>query len=264
MTDTQPQQVATTFVSLADALVADFDVLDFLAQLTERAVDLLAVDAASVILADGRGGRRPAAGSSERPELVELFAAQARQGPSAACVRVGTVVTSPELAADADRWPEFTDLAGRAGFRAAYAIPMRLRDDTIGALTLLSSTNGELTGDRQALGQGLADLATIGILQQRAISREEIIYEQLQATLHRRTVIEQAKGVLAESGDLEMHAAYLVLRGYARASGRRMSDVARDLTTRTLNVDEVLGGRPHAAGADEPGQEGVRRDRPGS
>jgi GAF domain-containing protein len=240
MSNTRDQRLAATFVSLADTLVADFDVLDFLGMLTERAVELLEVDAAGVILADQRGGWRPAAGSSENSGLVEVFAAQTRQGPCLDCVRTGKLVLSMDLAADVERWPQFAPFATSAGFRAACAVPMRLRDEVIGALTLLRTAAGPVDRDSIALGQALADVATIGILQQRAVNRQEILSEQLQATLYRRTVIEQAKGVLAERGDLDMHAAYTLLRGYARGTRRRLSDVARDLANGELDTTLLL------------------------
>ena len=240
MSTGRDQRLADVFVSLADTLVADFDVLDFLGLLTERAVELLAVDAAGVTLSDQRGGWRPAAGSSERADLVEVFAAQTRQGPCLDCVRTGAVVTSADLTADTLRWPLFAPAAVDAGFRAAAAVPMRLRNETIGALTLLHTAPVAVDDVSIALGQALADIATIGILQQRAVHREEIVSEQLQAALHHRTVVEQAKGVLAEAGGLDMQQAYTRLRAHAHTHHLRLSDVARDLATGTLEVSEVL------------------------
>lgn len=234
------QRLAATFVALADTLVADFDVLEFLGLLAERAVELLDVDAAGVILSDQRGGWRPTAGSSEHAELVEMFAAQTRQGPCLDCVRTGDVVASADLAAEAARWPQFAPAAVTAGFRAACAVPLRLRAQVIGALTLLNTRAVAIDEPSIGLGQALADIATIGILQQRAVHHEEIVSEQLQATLHHRVVVEQAKGVLAESGDLDMHQAYTALRGYARRQHLRLSDVAQDVATGVLDGREVL------------------------
>ncbi|WP_101609197.1 GAF and ANTAR domain-containing protein [Amycolatopsis sp. BJA-103] len=240
MTTDREQTVADTFVSLADTLVADFDVLDFLGLLTERAVDLLNVDAAAVILSDQRGGWRPTAGSSEQAELIEVFAAQTQQGPCLDCVDSGVMVASADLSADLERWPDFAPAAVNAGFRAACAVPMRLRDDVIGALTLLGTKPVAIDDTSVALGQSLADIATIGILQHRAIRHDEIVSEQLQAALHHRTVVEQAKGVLAEAGGLDMHQAYLALRGYAHAHRRRLSDIARDVATMALDPHTLL------------------------
>jgi transcriptional regulator with GAF, ATPase, and Fis domain len=246
MSTGRDQRLADVFVSLADTLVADFDVLDFLGLLTERAVELLQVDAAGVILSDQRGGWRPAAGSSEHADLVEVFAAQTRQGPCLDCVRTGVAVTSADLVADVDRWPQFAPAAVSAGFRAVTAVPMRLREDIIGALTLLHTESVAIDDASIALGQALADIATIGILQQRAVHREEIVFEQLQAALHHRTVVEQAKGVLAEAGGLDMHQAYTRLRDHARAHRLRLSDVARDVATGVLDTAEVLTGAARA------------------
>lgn len=241
MTTSPDRRLARTFVTLADTLVADFDVLDFLALLTERAVEHLEVDAAGVILSDQRGGWRPAAGSSERADLVELFAAQTRQGPCFDCLATGEPVTSADLSAATElaRWPKFAPAALDAGFRAASAVPMRLRQQTIGALTLLNHEVSELDTDTIAVGQALADVATIGILHHRAASRSELLAEQLEATLHHRTVIEQAKGVLAEYGGIDMHEAFVRLREYAHHHRLRLSDVAREIAEGTLEPGEL-------------------------
>lgn len=240
MSTDRDQQLADTFVSLADTLVADFDVLDFLGMLTERAVDLLAVDAAGVILSDQRGGLRPLASSSEHAELVRVFAAQAEQGPCLDCIGTGLPVASTDLADEHQRWSRFAPAAVNAGYRAVCAVPMRLREEVIGALTLLNTRPGAIDDTSIVLGQALADVATIGILQQRAIRHDEVVAEQLQAALHYRTVVEQAKGVLAEVGNLDMNRAYLALRGYARARRRRLSDVAFDVVRTTLDPQELL------------------------
>lgn len=237
MNTSPDRRLASTFVTLADTLVADFDVLDFLALLAERSAELLAVDAAGVILTDQRGGWRPAAGSSERADLVELLATQAQEGPCFDCVASGEPVTGADLTTPVmqARWPRFAPAAIDAGFRAASAVPMRLRDQTVGALTLLNQDPVELDIDTIEIGQALADVATIGILHHRAASRGELLAEQLEATLHHRTVIEQAKGVLAEYGNLDMHDAFTQLRGFAHTQRRRLSDVARDLADGTLD-----------------------------
>ncbi len=240
MSTARDQHLATAFVALADTLVDDFDVLDFLGMLTERAVDLLDVDAAGVILSDQRGGWRPTAGSSEQAELVEVFAAQTQEGPCLDCVRTGAPVTSGDLAQESGRWPGFAPAAVNAGFRAASAVPMRLRGDVIGALTLLGADPGTINDSSVALGQALADIATIGILQQRAIRHDEIVFEQLQATLHHRTVVEQAKGVLAEAGGLDMHQAYVALRDYAHTHRKRLSEIAREVATSILDPRDLI------------------------
>ncbi|WP_020497158.1 GAF and ANTAR domain-containing protein [Sciscionella marina] len=240
MSSAREQRLAATFVTLADTLVAEFDVLDFLTLLTERAVELLDVSAAGVMLSDQRGGWRPTATSSEHAELVHLFASQTRGGPCQDAAHTGAPVASPDLNAEADRWPDFVHAATHAGYHAAYAIPMRLREQTIGSLTLLNNRTTPVDQDSAALGQALADVATIGLLQHRAVHRQETLSEQLQAALHWRTVVEQAKGTLAEAGNLDMHQAYTLLRNYAHHNHRPLSQLAHDLATGQHTPDQLL------------------------
>ena len=128
-----------------------------------------------------------------------------------------------------ERWPRFAVEASAAGFDAVHALPMRLRGQTIGALNLFWTSAAEVHPDDLRLGQALADVATIAILQERLTRSRELLAGQLQAALDSRIAIEQAKGVLAERGGLEMSAAFDLLRHTARSSGRRLADVARDV-----------------------------------
>lgn len=245
MATEREQRLAQTFVALSDTLVGDFDVMDFLSLLTERAAGLLDVAAVGVILSDQRGGWHPTAASNEDARLLELFAIQTREGPCQDCIRGSTTIASADLAVEHTRWPSFTEAAVAAGFRAAAAVPMRLRRETIGALTLLNRNAVGVNEADAELGQALADVATIGILHQRAARRNETLSEQLQATLHHRVVIEQAKGVLAESGDLSMRHAFELLRDYARANGQGLTDLARSIADRTVRAADVLAHHVH-------------------
>jgi transcriptional regulator with GAF, ATPase, and Fis domain len=217
-----------TFVDLADTMVADFDVIDFLHILTDRSVSLLAVSAAGVMLADPRGELRVAAASSEAAGLIELFQIQNDQGPCLDCFRTGQPVTAADLTGPDQRWPQFAAAASRAGFRAVEALPMRLRNEVIGALNLFRAAPEPLSPADLRIGQALADVATIGLLQERAVRRVETVAEQLQGALNSRVVVEQAKGKLAERLSIDMDEAFGLLRAYARNSNQRLTDVARN------------------------------------
>ena len=91
-----------------------------------------------------------------------------------------------------------------------------------------------------AVGQALADVATIGILQERAIRRSEVLNEQLQTALTSRVIIEQAKGAVAQASGVGMGEAFNHLRGYARGRNLKLSDVARDVVEGTLNPEVLL------------------------
>jgi GAF domain-containing protein len=131
------------------------------------------------------------------------------------------------VAASRERWPRFAEQALRVGFHSAFALPMRLRDEAIGALNLFHTKPGPLSTESLRVGQALADVATIALLQQRALRRSEEITEQLQAALNSRINIEQAKGVLAERFQLDMAEAFEVLRHHARNHNEKLSEVAR-------------------------------------
>src|SRR5690349_7108369 len=220
--------LSDTFIELADTMVADFDVIDFLHLLTDRSVALLAASAAGVVLADPRGELRVAAASSEQAELLELFQLQNDEGPCLECFRAGRPVTAADLADAAPRWPRFAAAATQAGFGAVEALPMRLRDQVIGALNLFRAEPGPLGTADLRIGQALADVATIGLLHERNVRRRETVAEQLQAALNSRVVIEQAKGKLAERLGVDMDRAFRMLRDYARNTNQHLTDVARD------------------------------------
>jgi len=219
--------LSDTFVELADTMVADFDVIDFLHLLTDRSVALLAASAAGVVLADPRGELRVAAASSEEAGLLELFQLQNDQGPCLECFRTGRPVTATDLASAAQRWPRFAQAAMQAGFASVEALPMRLRDQVIGALNLFRAEPDPLDPADLRIGQALADVATIGLLHERNVRRRETVAEQLQAALNSRVIIEQAKGKLAERLGLDMDHAFTMLREYARNTNQRLTDVAR-------------------------------------
>jgi GAF domain-containing protein len=219
--------LSETFVELADTLVAGFDVIDFLHVLTDRSVQLLDASAAGLLLADPGGKLRVVAASSERARLLELFQIQNDQGPCLDCFRNGEPVAAPDLSTEASRWPRFTAAAGEAGFSAVQALPMRLREQTIGAMNLFRADPGAFEEADVRIGQALADVATISLLNERSLRRSEILNEQLQTALNSRVTIEQAKGKLAERLGLDVDQAFNVLRNYARSRNHRLSDLAR-------------------------------------
>jgi transcriptional regulator with GAF, ATPase, and Fis domain len=238
--------VARSLVSLADTLIDEFDLAEFLHMLVEQCVDLLDVAAAGVLLVDQHGGVRMAAASSEKAELLELFAVETSNGPCVECVRTGRPVASVDLASDAARWPRFAAAAQACGFTAAHALPMRLRREVIGTLSLLNAEPGALSPMSSQLGQALADVATIGILHQRTIGQAEIVTEQLQTALNTRVIIEQAKGMLsARSGTLTTEQAFHALRGYARAHNQRLSDLARKVIDNTADTAAIVADVRH-------------------
>jgi transcriptional regulator with GAF, ATPase, and Fis domain len=236
--------LSETFVELTDTMVADFDVIDFLHVLTDRSVQLLDVSAAGLLLADPRGELRVVAASSEAARLLELFQLQNQEGPCLDCYRTGRPVEATDLAAETRRWPRFAAAAQRAGFTAVQALPMRLREQVIGALNLFRADAGAFAPGDVRVGQALADVATISLLHERNVRLSDTLNEQLQTALNSRVVIEQAKGKLAERLGLDMDQAFSLLRKYARTRNMRLSDLAQAVIDGSEPVPGLTAGRP--------------------
>jgi len=236
--------LSDTFVELTDTMVAGFDVIDFLHVLTDRSVQLLDVDAAGLLLADPRGELRVVAASSEAARLIELFQLQNDQGPCLDCYRSGTTVHAADLTAEAGRWPRFAPAARQAGFTAVQALPMRLREQIIGALNLFRASPGGFAAADIRIGQALADVATISLLHERGMRRSETLNEQLQNALNSRVIIEQAKGKLAERLGVDMDQAFSLLRDFARARNRRLSELAQALVEGTESLTGPADHQP--------------------
>jgi GAF domain-containing protein len=189
------------------------------------------------------------AASSEAARLLELFQLQSDQGPCLDCFRSGRPVSATALSAD-QRWPRFADAAAEAGFSAVQALPMRLRDQVIGALNLFRDTPGAFDADVVHVGQALADVATISLLHERSMRRSDTLNEQLQAALNSRVVIEQAKGKLAERLGIDVNQAFTLLRDQARNRNQRLSDLARAFVDGTQAINDPATGSPRRASRD--------------
>jgi GAF domain-containing protein len=231
--------LARTFVQLADTLVDEFDVVELLTVLADRCVEVLDVSAAGLMLVATEGELRIVASSSEAMRLVELFELQSQEGPCLDCFRTRRPVLNQHLDRVDDRWPLFAPVALEAGFQSVHALPMRLRGEVIGALNLFRSDRGDIPEDDVATGQALADVATIAILQHRAVLESQLVNAQLSYALKSRTVIEQAKGVLAERAGLEIEAAFELMRNHARNHNLKLADVAEGVVDGTLSAESL-------------------------
>ena len=223
------ERLANAFVGLADTLVADYDVIELAQQLIDSTMTLLPIAAAGILLGDAKGELHVFASSSEQTRLLELLQVEADVGPCLEAYRTAQPMLVDDLAANSARWPAFARRAAEYDFRSVMALPLRLRSERVGALNLFRAETGPMTAADLSVGQALADVATIGILHQRILTRSELVNQQLQTALNTRLVIEQAKGVLAERANLDMDTAFNMLRGHARRTNRRLAELAREV-----------------------------------
>jgi transcriptional regulator with GAF, ATPase, and Fis domain len=232
-------ELAEVFVTLADTLVDDYDVVELMEHLTQTCVDVLGATAAGLMISDQRGSLQVIAASSQEVHLLELFQIQSDEGPCLDCVLGGSAVIVEDLSKETTRWPAFTPAAQAANFQAVHAVPLRLRSDILGAMNLFFDEPVGLNARDRRVAQALADVATIGVLQQRAVHRASVVAEQLQRALNSRVVIEQAKGMLAQHMQRGMDEAFAALRGYARNHNRKLTDLAMALSTGEVQPAEI-------------------------
>jgi GAF domain-containing protein len=224
-------QLSAAFVKLADTLIADFDVVDLLHWLVEECTKILDTQAGGLLLVDPAGVLQLVASTNEEAELVEVLQLAAGEGPCLDCFHTGSPVTVGDIETEAYKWPNFSAEAMKQGFRSVHATPLRLRGQTIGTMNLFSTHVGELAHEDIAVAQALADVATIGILQERTIRSATLISEQLQHALDSRILIEQAKGVLAATTGMSMNEAFATMRAHSRNKNCR-----RSLKTRPVSL----------------------------
>lgn len=247
------ERLAEVFVEMADTLVDEFDVIEFLQMVTTRTAELTNVSAVGLLLADHHGQLQFMAASDEATRLLELFQLQHHEGPCLDAFVTRAPVVNADLSRAVGRWPLFAPRAAASGFRSVHALPLRLRSQVIGALNLFGAGIGTLAPADVLVVQALADVATIGLLQERAIHRAEVLAEQLQGALNSRVIVEQAKGALARIHDIGVDEAFEKLRTYARHANRKLGDVARTVILDPASIPALTLAVPPADGAPPMG-----------
>jgi GAF domain-containing protein len=232
---TSQSLLSRTFVQLADSLVDEFDIIELLTLLSTRCVELFDAAAAGILLGDQRGSLQIVAASTEQARLLELFQLQNNEGPCLDAHASGIAVVNRDLA-QANNWPRFAPVARAAGFRTVQAFPLRLRDVVIGTLNIFVNNRVVFDDEDLALCQALADVSTIAVLQNQAAQEAVTVNGQLQRALDSRIAIEQAKGILAERGHVDMTEAFAQLRHFARDNNKRLSEVATAVVAGQLNI----------------------------
>ena len=230
------ERLADAFVEVADTLVDEFDLIDFLHNLADHVADVSGASSVGLMLADQDESLHYMAASSDGAKHLELFQLQHDEGPCLDCFHLGTPVILTDLRQDEGRWPEFSPRALAAGVRSVHAFPMRLRKQVIGTLNVFGEEPLPLEAIDVRIVQAMADVATISILQARAISSAEILTEQLQGALNSRIVIEQAKGVMARADGVTVDEAFTALRAHARNHHLRLVDLAHDVVNGTVEL----------------------------
>lgn len=229
-------QLGAAFVEITDIFVNDFDLADLLQTVVDDAKLLLNIDEAGLLVTGEGGGLQVLAATSERSRLMEALQLSGRGGPGAQSFSTGKVVSVADIRGSGQAWQTFERVAEQEGFRAVHAVPMRLREKIIGGLTLFSDEPNVLAEDEAKIAQSLADIATIAIISHRVMSDHIALSDQLQSALNSRVIIEQAKGIISQTSDVTVDAAFELLRTHARSRGLRLTAVAREIVDLRLTL----------------------------
>jgi transcriptional regulator with GAF, ATPase, and Fis domain len=235
-TRSREDRLVATFVTVADTLVAEYDVVDLLQTLVDDCTGLFDAAAAGILLVAPNGELEVVVSTNESSDFLGIVQAKQGQGPCVEAITTGQLVSVPDLEDVATNWAFFADAALRSGYRSIHAMPMRLRQSTIGSLNLFRADVGRLAERDAVAAQALADVATISILQERAHRESDIAREQLQRALDSRVVIEQAKGILAQRHGVDMGRAFELIRSHARSNQLRLGDTAAAIVSGKLSL----------------------------
>jgi hypothetical protein len=206
----------------------------------------LAVDDASLSLADGSQQRVPLGASSEVAEVAERLQFTVGAGP---CI-TAQETQQPVFAVEEDlrrRWPVFAQLLMDATpFRAVVALPLKPALSGAGAIDLYFRTSVEV------LGLDVFEAVAVGELVTSALSDAAVWSSWSPAEgpewLHgpapqRRAAVWEAMGKLSIDLEVSAPAALDLLRARAYADGRTVDDVAGDLLAGTLRASDLGAGR---------------------
>ncbi|MFJ1809580.1 MULTISPECIES: GAF domain-containing protein [unclassified Streptomyces] len=238
------RRLAQAFLTLSDTYAAEFDPLHLFHRLVHACQDLLDVDAAAVMIADARGGMRTMASTDEDAAFVELLQLQNGHGPCVDCYRTGEPVSVPDISAEQERWPHLVAAVVEAGYGSLQAIPMRLQDRPLGALTLLRRPSGHLAPDDVHLAQALADSAALALMHWSSEpARVDDVITRVQSVIASKATLEIAKGMVAQYADTTVGEAARLLTAYASERRLRLTETAHALVTRQMAPDAVIGAQ---------------------
>jgi len=231
---TREDRLLEAISALTDTLASDYDVVEVAQVLVESSASLFDIDAAGLLIAGPGGELDVLASTSEASRLIEVLQIDAEAGPCLDCFHTGQPVSVPNISTGSAKWSQFIDRARELNFQSVHAIPLRHRDIVIGTLNLLSTRTGELNEPDLRAARALADLTTLGILQDRTTREHITVQQQLEAALSSRVLIEQAKGFVSNRNRVSVDEAFTLLRNHARSHRARLADTAAQVVAREL------------------------------
>lgn len=222
-------ELALTLIEITRSVTQGAETIEIFTELAEKCVKLLPVSAAGILLRDVSGTLQVIGASSPSAHLLDLFQVQNEEGPCLECTMTGIPVSDVELSAQG-KWPRFAELTGAQGFSAVYALPLRSRDVTVGALNLFARER--LSAGRLVVAQALADAATLSLLQVDPHIDLQIVIRRIHLAVESRNTLEQAQGMIAQRFDIDSEAALIRLRDVSGQTDLTLVEVATAVVQR--------------------------------
>ena len=225
---------------LAAMATVDGDAPTVIDRVCVAAVALLSLSGAGIsLMADGQ--LRGSAGVSE-PGIaaVQELQLELGEGPGVDAWTSDGPVLEPDLAVRGSiRWPTFAPAAEGAGVCAVFAFPLQAGTIRIGVLMLYRDHVGPLASEELALGLVLADVATQVVLAlQAGAPPDDTVHTLLAGEPAHWAEVHQATGMASVQLGVSMDEAFVRLRAHAFAADRSLRDVARDVVSRHLTLEE--------------------------
>jgi GAF domain-containing protein len=224
-----------TLSEFAGVLISPYEVHAVLESLTDRVRDVLDLVGSGVSLARGDRLEFDSACGSDVAE-IERTQERTQVGPCITAFRTGQTIAVSDLTREHDRWPDYAATAARADIAAVASLPMRLGEQTVGALNLYALGTRSWPEDDLAAAQVMADMATVYLINADRHDQQVALNNQLQIALDSRVIIEQAKGVLAARKKITPEAAFERLRSHARSHRARLRSVAEAVVDNRLEI----------------------------
>ncbi|QNG38587.1 GAF and ANTAR domain-containing protein [Geodermatophilaceae bacterium NBWT11] len=250
VTNSGPAAGAVRVADVLAALVSRGDRSTWAASLVEDCARACGAVGVGLAVADASGPVGIVAATPGAGRAGEDLQFALGEGPCRQAADTRRLVQAPVLAGD-PRWVQFAAEAERAGICAAFSTPLQVGAVLIGVLDVYRGSTGALSDGDAATLAVYSQVATAVLLLLGDTVNPVGDEERLAELADIRPVVHQAAGMAAVQLDTDLATALVRLRGHAFATGRPLRDLAFDIVTRRLRMDDTAAGQ-HPAPAPSP------------
>ena len=150
------------------------------------------------------------------------------EGPCISALETGEVQLIDDAATET-RWPKFTQVCREEGIGSSLGVPLKVEDEVYGAMNLYAVEAHAFDETAIEAASLLGQQAGVALANTRTYSEASDKVRQLQEALDTRVIIEQAKGVLMATEQIDADAAFERLKTRSQRSNRKLRLVAEEI-----------------------------------